>query len=245
MKRLAVVSFFTLALLVAPVPLSAQSTPTPPAPIGDMGERIVDVVERVGGVSNAIQLGVVLFLLFVAYRGLKPMLDALKDEREARKEERQERLEAQRELAALRERQAAAEERRIAAQERQAELEEKMVERLKELEPASEAKAGRTTAVETINQHTTGVMAEAKEQLTTAATKIEEAAASVKNLVTIDHLDGRLNPILQQLQDISTELRKRAGDTGNLDPSKVPDSDPAAPPSAPEPSTPSEPKDMP
>lgn len=225
---------FALGMLVATLPASAQGTPTAPPEL-TTGEQVVSMVERIGGVSNAIQLCIVFFVLIVAYRGLKPLLEALKDEREARKEERQERLEAQRELAALRERQAAADDRRLVVQERQAELDERMVARLKDLETSEEAKQRSINTVTEINQHTTEIFTEAKEQLVSAASKIDEAAASVKDVVTKEHLNSKLEPILAQLETISLELRRRAGDTGPLDASKVPDTDPATPPALTEP----------
>lgn len=210
MKRLTP-TFFALVLLTSIVPVYAQ-TATPSAPSGDAVARaadaLTDSVERIGinafvpAVVSLIALVIVLVLLLVVYRyGAKPFLDNTQAERVARQEERQERLEAQRELSALRERQAAAEERRIAAQERQAELEEKMVARLKELEPADEAKQGRKDAVTEIDTHIDGAIKpvkEAAEKMVTTISEIEKQLQDMASTVVTKEEFGKAIGVVQE-----------------------------------------------
>lgn len=119
--------------------------------------------------------------------------------------------------------------RTAAAQERTADAQERTVNILANIETSTQAQQRTGEAVKTINDHTEKTFADAKDQLVEAATHIEKAASTIDGMVTKNDLHEELTPIKQELRGIADLLRKK-GDTGELDPAKVPSTDPAAVP---------------
>lgn len=223
MKRL--VLFFALVLLTGIVPVYAQ-TATPNAPnipssvVRDVAEatQTLGVMTVVILVALAVLVGIVVFFIIGALRVSAPLLTTIQKliasrddlQRETdEKERRQDEYRAQ-----------TAQSMKLAA-----EAQERTVNVLLNLETRKEAQDGRKTAVETITEHTDGALKPLAEQIDGIIKLL--VADQQEQARRANALDGKVDEAIRELRQLKTAILK--GDTNPLDPSKVPDTDPATP----------------
>lgn len=229
-------------LMVSVSPLQGQGT-TPPAPTAQEAAWLKEIFDyaRTAAASetstvnsSVVLLGIfnLLFLfvvlVFIWRGGLKPLFDTVTAERKrasvAEKSETQMRT-----ISDKRDREQDEYRRRTAdTLERTAAI-------LSGIESAQQAQARTDNAVTKIitdiNTHTDETMTDAKTKLEKAAEQVEQAAQTIGDVVTKDHLSNELKPIREELHDIAVTLREKGG-TNPLNPAHVPDVDPALKPPA-------------
>lgn len=245
-------------LLFAADPLQAQTTNIAPTPAPTSPElRVLDEIAQrletmsasntttingaalmMGGAFFVLMLVVLVVTVWVARGGLQPLFATLN--REQRRADAAEQSETSMRVISDSKEKAAAEVRKqmAASLDHQATTLDKVTEKLMVMEGTEQAQKRTDTAagriITEVNAHTDQTISDAKEKLEKAAAQVEQAAKTIDDVVTKDHLSNELKPIREELHDIAVTLRKK-GDTSPLPPlSSITDADPSAP-AAPEP----------
>lgn len=219
--RLLIAAFAVLLLCAAPVTVYAQTLPQP--------SDVADSVERVGGVSNAIQLLFMVLLLVVAWRVAKPLIDS-NTSANLRATELQ--------VALMKriEREDAIEQAREQVRQQTAGSLERTAIILSDLETRTQAVDGRKSAVEQVNtftadahKETQRLMNEFEGRLDKALEKLDTAYASIDNRLGAvdDTIRIKLEDVRGELNELKQSVDKAKGDTGELNPDAVPAVDPA------------------
>ena len=209
-------------LLLCVTPVAAQSLPPP--------DEIAAVVERIGGVQNAIQLLFMVLLLAAVWRLGKPVLDGNRDAN-------QRATAAQEALLRRVEREDAIEQQRETVRQQTAASLERAANILSGMETQEQAQQGRKGAVQQINQHTDDAQKETRELITGVEKRVNTALEGLgKTSKSIEEKLGawddtiriHLNEVRGELTEIKHALDKAKGDTGELNRANLPDTDPAA-----------------
>lgn len=243
--RRTIISGLLLACFVCIAPVAAQTSPAPEPTVSvslDTLNRAVEVLERLSSsntntVNAAVLLqgiiNLVIFgggLLFVWRGGLKPLHETITSDRA-----RATKAEAEEERVRV----AAAADKQLqdGLRLKQAEALQTTAQELGKVatimsEAEENAKRRTTTAVSEVNTHTDGAhletrreIAELRKEVTAVTTALERVERRLGSKGEDDTADLSLSSALTMLRHIEQRLDQLG--TGPLDPSKVPDHDPA------------------
>ena len=242
MMRRTFISGLLLACFVSITPVAAQPvTPTPrPASssaelqiLNEISQRLQTMsstsdsttnaaVLMLGGAFFVLMLAALVVVVWIARGGLVPIWQTITAERQRANQAEQ--SETRMQLAVVDQERRADEYRSKTAQAMQAtaQSQERMANILSTVETSDQASRGRQTAVATITTHVTNDGNLTRNDMKRLEGKLDRALAWMEKGDDPDIAAAR-----QEIIEAREEVVKM-GDTGPLDPSKVPDTDPAA-----------------
>lgn len=186
-----------LSIMLIAAPVYAQETVSP-----DNLDRVLQFIREVGAPWS-----VLILIVVVAGRIIKPMSDSFVENSRAR-------TESERASRGVLESTARALNDNAVALKGVAESMGRMASIMNGLSTKSGNDELARGVVKQVNDHTDKTLEQARSQLIGAAADLERERAAIEDVVTKDHLTRQLRPILEQLQEMSEALRK--ADTGEM-----------------------------